>query len=143
MLRKIAVFVLLFVLVMAAFPTNNVLAKDAIAEKLEKKWDQLVESYKTQSITHDKTHKLVENYLKTHKNIKAADKTELEKHLAVCNSALDSAKAVYNNHAGFDASGNVIDRGVAQQTLKTFANVLQQHAGSVRNLKAHMGMSTK
>lgn len=143
MFKKATVFALLFVLVLASFPTFNVLAKDAIAEKMEAKWDQLVENYNTQSSKHEQIHKQVENYLKTGKNIKASEKTELERHLAICNSALDSAKTIVNNHPGFDAKGNVIDRAVAEKTLKTLANTLAQHAGSVRSLKTHMNLPTK
>jgi hypothetical protein len=138
MFRKIAVLALLLAVVMASFPTSGVLAKDEIADKLEKKWDQLVESYKTQNYKHEQAHQLVENYLKTHKNIKAADKAELEKHLAVCNSSLDEAKAIVDKHPGFDAKGNVIDRAVARTTLQKLANYLQQHKGSVKNLNEHM-----
>jgi hypothetical protein len=134
MFRKIAVFALLLAVALASFPTSGVLAKDAIADKLEKKWDQLVESYKTQNFNHTNAHKVVENYLKTHKNIKAADKAELERHLAICNSSLDEAKSIVDNHPGFDAKGNVIDRAVARTTLQKLANYLQQHKGSVKNL---------
>jgi hypothetical protein len=138
MFRKIAVITFLLALVLASFPTNTVLAKDVKADNMEKKWDQLVSNYNMQSYKHEQTHKLVASYIKTNKNIKAADKAELEKHLAICNSALASATAIVNNHAGFDAKGNVIDRAAAAKTLKTFANVLQLHAGSVRNLNEHM-----
>jgi len=137
MFRKIAVFALLFAVVLASFPTNSVLAKDITAEKMEKKWDQLVTSYKNQSFAHEKAHNLVENWLKTHKDAKAADKAELQKHLTICNSPLESAKAIVTNHAGFDKNGMVIDRAIAAKSIKTLANYLQQHAGSVRNLKDH------
>lgn len=143
MFKKVTIFALLFVLVLASFPTFNVLAKDVVVENMEKKWDQLVENYNTQSAKHEQIHKQVENYLKTNKHVKASAKAELEKHLAICNSALDSAKAIVDNHPGFDANGNVIDRAVAKETLKKFANIIQQHAGSVRNLKTHMNLPAK
>ena len=135
MFRKIAVFALLFAVILASFPANSVLADSA--DKLEKKWDQLVQSYENQSFAHQSAHKLVENWLKTHKDAKTADKAEVQKHLNICNSALESAKIIVTNHAGFDKDGNVIDRAVAVKTINTLANYLQQHAGSVRSLKGH------
>jgi len=138
MFRKIAVFALLLAVALASFPTNSVFAGDEISAKWEKKWDQLVESYTAQSANHVTAHKIVENYLMSNKSIKAADKAELEKHLAICNTSLDSAKAIVDNHPGFDAKGNVIDRAVARTTLQKLANYLQQHKASVKNLNEHM-----
>lgn len=138
MFRKIAVFALLLAVVLASFPANSALAAGPTTEKLEKKWDQLLQSYENQSFAHQSVHHWVENWLKTHKDAKTADKAEVQKHLDICNSALESAKIVVTNHAGFDKSGKVIDRAIAIKTINTLANYLQQHAGSVRNLKGHV-----
>jgi hypothetical protein len=138
MFKKITVIAVLLALMLASFPMSSVFAKDLIIDKMESKWDQLVDRYNTQSVTHERIHKQVTDFIKNTKNLKAADKAELDKHLAICNSALATAKTIVANHAGFDAKGNVVDRAVAAKTLDTLANVLQRHVGSIKNLNEHM-----
>lgn len=137
MLRKAFVFAILIALALASFPTSGVLAKDAKLGKLETKWEQLVDRYNVQTINHDSVHKMTTNWLKTAKNPSASEKAEVYKHLAICNSALAAAQQIVSNHAGFDRSGKVIDRALANTSIKQLANYLQQHANSVKHLKIH------
>ena len=136
MFRKITIFAVLIALVVSALPTVGVYAKGT--GNLEKKWGQLITNFNKQNQNHLSAHKIIENGLKTHKNTSASDKADIERHLAICNSALSSASAIVYRHAGFDASGDVIDRGMAVKSIKDLTFYLQQHAGSVRNLKTHV-----
>ena len=138
MFKKLTVIAVLLALMLASFPVSSVFAKGPIVDNMEIKWDQLVQRYNTQSFTHERTHKVVADFIKTTKHLKAADKAELDKHLAICNSALATAKTIVTNHPGFDAKGNVIDTTVAQKTLNTLADALQRHIGSINNLNEHM-----
>lgn len=137
MLRKVVVLALLIAVVMATFPTTGVFAKSPVYDQLEKKWEELGNGYKTQMINHEKTHKLVDNYLATHKKATTTQKNELDKHLTICNSSLDQAKAIIDKHAGFDAKGKVTDLAVAKKTVSQLAELLIRHAASVKNIKEH------
>lgn len=137
MLRKVTALALLIAVVMATFPTISVFAKSPVYDQLEKKWEELGNGYKTQMINHQKIHKNVDNYLATHKKATTAQKNELEKHLAICNSSLDQAKAIIDKHAGFDAKGKVTDLVLAKKTVSQLAELLVRHAASVKNIKEH------
>jgi hypothetical protein len=139
MLRKVTVVALLFALVLAAFPTSGVLAGSPVADKLEKKWDQLVDRYEAQVVNHAQMHKLADNWLATNKKASKSDKNEVAKHLDICNTSLAAAEALIKSHPGFDRNGNAVDYALARTTLQKLANYLQQHAGSVKNLKKHIG----
>lgn len=134
---KGTIIAILFALVLASFPTASVLA-ESNNEKTQDKWDQLVTNFDRQSINHNSAHKWVEHWLKTDKYATSSDKAEVRKHLSICNSALASAGAIVWSHAGFDASGKVIDRGLANKSIKDLAYYLRQHAGSIKNLREHM-----
>ncbi len=138
MLRKITILAVLLALVMAMIPTSGVFASNVTAERLEKKWDQLVERYNKESFSHGFIHRQVENYLKNHKNASTSTKNNLEQHLAICNSALASIDALIATHPGFDNNGNAVDFALANESIKKLANLLQVHWGSVKNLKEHM-----
>lgn len=134
---KAIVVALLITLVLASFPTSGVVAKGT-NQGLEDKWSQLVDNYTRQSINHASAHKWVDHWLKTNKPATTSDKNEIQKHLSICNSALMSAGAIVAQHAGFDAQGNVIDRGAAIKSIKNLSYYLRQHAGSLKNLEEHL-----
>ena len=52
---------------------------------------------------------------------------------------LTKSKFWVKNLQKSDASGQVIDRGLATKSIKDLAYYLRQHAGSVKNLQEHMG----
>lgn len=133
---KAAVLAILIALMMASLPTASVVAKDTNTS-LEDKWDQLVNNYSTQNANHASVHKWVDHWM-----IKAAAsrKAEVQKHLAICNSSIVAAGIVVSKHAGFDAKGRLVDRSAAIKSIKDLTYYLQLHAGSVRNLKAHINV---
>jgi hypothetical protein len=134
---KATTFALLIALVLASLPMTSVVAKGNNGV-LEQKWDQLVTNFNTQSSNHTGVHKWVDHWLQTHKKASVSDKAEVQKHLAICNSAILSAGAIVSKHAGFDAKGNVIDKASAIKSVDNLAYFLRQHAGSVKNLKEHI-----
>ena len=136
MFRKIAVVAMLIALVVAVLPTSGVLAARGTNEELEKKWDQLVTNFNRQNLDHSKAHKWVDAWLA--KNQKAADKTEVMRHLNICNTALMDAHAIVTRHAGFDANGKLLKPALAYQSIKDLSNALQLHAASVRKLAEHV-----
>jgi len=135
-LAKGSVLAILIALVLSSFPTANVFA-GSNTKDLEDKWDQLVTNFNRQSITHNGAHKWVENWLKTNKNTSASEKAEVRRHLSACNSALMSAQVIVASRAGFNAKGKVIDKALANKSIKDLGYYLRQHAGSVRNLLEH------
>ena len=137
MLRKATVLVIVVTLILASLPITGVLAKGN-NEMLEAKWDQLITNFNRQSFNHNGVHNWVAEWLYDHKNASASQKAEVRWHLAICNSALASAQTIVWRHAGFDASGNVIDRGLAIKSIKDLGYYLQKHAGSVKNLQEHI-----
>ena len=134
---KAAIVAILIALVLAALPVTGVVAKGNNGDP-EKKWDQLVTNFNTQSSNHNGVHKWVDHWLKTNK--KSSERPEVEKHLAICNSAILSAATIVSKHTGFDAKGNVIERASALKSIERLSYFLRQHAGSVKNLKGHMNV---
>jgi hypothetical protein len=134
---KATVFAVLIALLFASFPANSVLAKGN-KQGLEDKWSQLVSNYNRQSSNHNSAHKWVDHWLKTHKKASASEKAEVQKHLAICNSAIASAGSIVSQHVGFDAKGKVIDRAAAIKSIKDLSWYLRQHVGSVKNLGEHV-----
>ena len=134
---KAITFAILIALVLASFPMTSVVAKGN-NELLEKKWDQLVTNFNTQSSNHIGAHKWVDHWLTTHKKASVSDKAEVQKHLAICNSAILSAGTIVSKHAGFDAKGNIIDKASAIKSIDRLSYFLRQHAGSVKNLNEHI-----
>ena len=132
---KVTVLAIQIAIFLSTFPTASVLAKGD-KNNLENKWDQLVTNFDRQSITHNGAHKWVENWLKSKHS--ASEKEEVQKNLSICNSALGSAGTIVWNHAGFDASGNVVDKALARKSIKDLSYYLRQHAGSIKNLREHM-----
>ena len=132
---KATLFALLIALLFASFPTSSVVAKGD-KQGLENKWNQLVSNYTRQSMNHSSAHKWVDHWLITQK--KASDKAEVQKHLTICNSAIMAAGTIVAKHAGFDANGDVIDRGAAIKSIKDLSYYLRQHAGSLKNLEEHV-----
>ena len=106
---------------------------------LEAKWDKLVARYDTQYQNHLRVHKMVDKWLKPGHDVTVSDQTEVQKHLALCNSSLKSAQTLIANHAGFDSSGKVINRTIARKTIVQLGNALQLHAKSFIGLKVHTG----
>jgi hypothetical protein len=137
LLARCTIVIMLVAVVLASFPTANVLAKGN-NQNLEDKWDQLVTNYSRQSTHHNSVHKWIDHWFMTQKKTSLSDKNEIRKHLSICNSAIASAGSIVAIHAGFDASGNVIDRGAARKSIKDLAYYLRQHAGSVKNLIEHL-----
>jgi hypothetical protein len=132
---KFTVLAILMALVLSSFPSATALAAGN-NNKLEDKWDQLITNFDRQSATHNSAHNWVENWLKSKHS--ASDKQEVQKHLDICNSALASAGSIVSIHAGFDAKGKVVDRALAIKSIKDLSYYLQQHAGSIRNLRGHI-----
>jgi len=133
---RVTILAILIALVLSAFPTAGVLA-GSNNDQLEDRWEQLATNLKKQNFTHTSAHKWVENWLKSNK--KASDRAEVQKHLSICNSALASAATIVSNHAGFSATGSVTDRALAIKSINDLNYYLQQHAGSIRNLREHIG----
>ena len=138
LLTKGTIVAILLALVLSSFPTTNALAKGN-TQNLEDKWDQLVTNYNRQSIHHNSAHNWVDHWLKTEKKTSLTDKAEVRKHLSICNSAIASAGSIVAIHAGFDGTGKVIDKAQARKSIQDLAYYLRQHAGSIKNLKEHMG----
>lgn len=134
---KVTVFAVLIALVFASFPTTSVMAKKT-NQGLEDKWSQLLDNYYRQSSNHDSAHKWADHWLKTHKKASDSKPSDVERHLGICNSAIMAAGAIVSKHAGFDAKGNVIDRGAAIKSIKDLSYYLRQHAGSIKNLNEHI-----
>ena len=136
-LTKATVFAILIALLFASFPTTSVVAKGN-HQGLEDKWSQLVDNYTRQSSTHTSAHKWVDHWLVTHKKASVSEKSEVQKHLTICNSAIVAAGTIVAKHAGFDAKGKVIDRAAARKSIKDLSYYLRQHVGSIKNLEGHM-----
>jgi hypothetical protein len=134
---KATVLAILIALLFASFPTTGVIAKGN-NQGLEDKWSQLVSNYTRQSSTHNGVHKWIDHWLVTHKKATVSEKNEVQKHLTICNSALMAAGSIVATHAGFDAKGNVIDRGAARKSIKDLSYYLRQHIGSINNLEEHL-----
>jgi hypothetical protein len=130
-------FAVLIALVLASLPTVSVVAKGN-TQGLEAKWSQLVDNYTRQSSNHDSAHRWVDHWLKTHRKASLSEKNEIQKHLNICNSAIMAAGTIVSKHAGFDAKGNVIDRGAARKSIKDLSYYLRQHIGSIKNLQGHL-----
>jgi len=135
-LAKCTIISILLALVVSSFPTTSVFARNGT--NLEKKWDQLVANYNNQSIKHNGAHQAVDHWLAINKHASASEKAELRKHLSICNYAIYAAEILVANHAGFDAKGNLVDRAAALKSIKDLSYYLQQHAGSVKNLREHV-----
>ena len=138
-LFKSTVLAILIALLFASLPTASVVAKETNTG-LEKKWDQLVDNYNRQSSDHNGVHQWVDHWLKGNKNARSSRKADVLKHLEICNSAIIAAGIVVSNHAGFDATGNLVDRAAAIKSIKDLSYYLRQHAGSVKNLKEHLNV---
>jgi hypothetical protein len=134
--RVISIAVLMAIM-LAAFPATTAVAKTN-DQGLAVKWHELVTSYNRQSVTHNSAHHWVEVWLKQHKNASAADKAKVEKHLSTCNSALAAAAAVVMKHEGFNAKGDVVDKAAAKRSVTKLNQALLLHAGSIRQLEAHI-----
>ncbi len=130
-------FAVLIALVLASLPTVSVVAKGN-TQGLEAKWSQLVDNYTRQSSNHESAHRWVDHWLKTHRKASLSEKNEIQKHLNICNSAIIAAGSIVSKHAGFDAKGNVIDRGAARKSIKDLSYYLRQHVGSIKNLQGHL-----
>ena len=124
--------------VLAALPMVTVFAANESNKNIETRWTNAVKAFDKQAMSHHTAHRLVENWLKSHKNAKASETAEVERHLATCNSSLYAAQQVVYTHAGFDASGKVIDRAQAIQSIKLMTKYIQQHAASIKNIKEHL-----
>ena len=131
-------FAVLIALLLAAIPMAGAVAKGNNNERLEDKWAQLVDNYNRQSVTHDSVHNWADQWLNDNRNASDSKKAEIERHLVICNSALATATAIVLNHNGFTAKGKVVDKAAAQRSIKDLARTLQRHAGSVRNMNAHV-----
>jgi len=134
---RVISFAVLITLLLASFATTGAFAKGN-NQGLENKWEQLVDSYNRQSMTHNSAHHWAEAWLKDNPDASASKKAEVQKHLTICNSALATATTIVSKHNGFDARGKVVDKAAARQSAKDLALVLQRHAASVRNLDAHI-----
>ena len=135
-LAKCTIISILLALVVSSFPTTSVFARNNT--NLENKWDQLVTNYNNQTVKHNGAHQAVDHWLAINKHASASEKAELRKHLSICNYAIHAAGLIVANHAGFDAKGNLVDRKAAIKSIKDLSYYLQQHTGSVKNLREHV-----
>jgi hypothetical protein len=136
-LSKGIAITILIALVLSFIPMITVVAKGNNGD-LETKWSQLVTNYDRQYSNHTGVHKWVDHWFKTHKKASLSDKAEVQKHVAICNSAILAAGTIISKHTGFDARGTVIDRASAIKSIENLRYFLRQHAGSVKNLKEHI-----
>ena len=134
---RVISFAVLITLLLASFASTGALAKGN-NQGLENKWEQLVDSYNRQSMTHNSAHHWAEVWLKNNPDASDSKKAAVEKHLTICNSALSKATAIVLKHNGFDSSGKVVDKAAAKKSAKDLALALQQHAASIRRLDAHV-----
>jgi len=134
---KVVALAILLAIVLASLPTVSVVAKGT-NQGLEDKWSQLVTNYNRQSSNHASAHKWADHWLLTHKKASASDKEKVEKHLAICNSAIMAAGIIVSKHAGFDGKGKIIDRAAAIKSIKDLSWYLRQHAGSLKNLSGYV-----
>ncbi len=137
MLRKLTVIAILIALLISAFPTTGVLAAGGTEKQLEKKWDQLLTNFDRQMMGHQKAHKWVEAWLKNDTKATAAEKTEVARHLATCNTALETAQGIVARHAGFNANGKVTNMNLAYKSIKELSNALRAHVASIKNITEH------
>jgi hypothetical protein len=138
-LWRVTAFAVVIALVLATLPTGSVFAANETKKELEARWENAVQAFDRQAMSHNSAHRMVENFLATvNTAVKASEKAEVERHLATCNSSLASAQAIVNAHAGFDASGKVTDRALAIQSIKLLTNYVQQHAASMKNIREHL-----
>lgn len=135
MFKRISVIAIIIALVVAVFPVN-VFAASIRDTNLENQWDKLVTAYQNQSVRHEDAHRWADAYMKS-KKASGSDKSEVSKHLAICNSSFAAASTLIATHPGFDAYGNVTNRYQATNSIKSLSAYIQLHAGSVRNLRAH------
>jgi hypothetical protein len=136
---KVIALAVVVALVLAALPTVSVYAGATDPNtKLEAKWEQLVENYNRQSLTHKSAHNWADVWFKDHKDATASQKAKIQRHLDICNSALATAQSIVSVHAGFDMKGKVVDRASAITSIKQLGFYLRQHAGSVKNLGGHV-----
>lgn len=135
---KATAIAVVIALVLATLPTVSVFAANESNKNIEKRWDAAVSAFDRQVMAHHSAHKIAENFLATvNKAVKASEKAEVERHLAVCNTTLYSAQAVVTAHRGFDANGKVMDRALAIASIKLLNKYVQQHAASIKNIKEH------
>ena len=137
-LWKATAIAVVLALVLATLPTVTVFATNESNKNIETRWENAVKAFDRQAMNHKAAHNLADNWLKSHKNAKASEKAEVERHLATCNSAVYAGQQVVSLHSGFDASGKVIDRAQAIQSIKMLTRYVQQHAASVKNIKEHL-----
>jgi hypothetical protein len=133
--RKATAIAVVLALVLATLPTVTVFAAPESNKQLETRWDNAVKAFNKQEAAHHSAHKIAENYLATNKNLKASEKAEMERYLRTCNTALYSAKAIVNTHAGFSAAGKVTDRVQAKQSIKLLTQYVQQHAAALKHIR--------
>jgi hypothetical protein len=132
MLKKLTVITILIALVVSAFPTAGVLASSHTNKELEQKWELLVNNYNRQEMDHVKALKWAEAWLA--KNKTAKDRSIVERHLSVCESAMVTAQEVVARHTGFSANGKVINNNLAYKSIKDLSNALRTHAASVKKI---------
>ncbi len=136
-LWRVASIIVVIGLVMAAFPNLTVAASNDKDKNLKNQWEAAISVYHAQESVHPKAHQMVDNWIESNKDAKSSEKNHLVGHLNVCNSSLDTAASLVYRHPGFDSSGNVIDRAVAQNSINLLRNYNSRHAGSVRAIKEH------
>jgi hypothetical protein len=134
---KATIVAILIALMFAFIPATGAVAKGT-TQSLENKWSQLVENYNRQTTNHASIHKSVDHWLTTSKEATGSEKAKVEKHLAQCNSAILSAGTIVSKHAGFDATGKLIERASAIKSIDKLSLYLRQHAASIKNLNEHV-----
>jgi hypothetical protein len=135
--NKVISFAVLLALLLASFPTASVAAKDD-TRGLQAKWSKLLETYNRQAIIHNSVPRQVAHWMSDFRRAPKSKKAEIEKDLAISNTAWVPVASIVMKHTGFDAQGKVIDKAAAQQSIKDLSKALQRYKTSIKNLKALM-----
>lgn len=133
----VASFAIIIALVLATIPAVNVAAGDDRDTNLKKEWDAAISSFHAQEVLHPKAHHMVDTWLKKHKDASSSEKSHLTGHLDVCNSVMSGGVSLIYSHPGFDSSGKVTDRQLAQDSIKQLRAYVSRHSGTVSAIKEH------
>ena len=138
MIKRLTVIAILIALMVSVVQVVGVSAAPGTDAELEAKWDQLIKNFNRQNVAHERVHNWAYNWLAKEKKVSAANKRDVEQHLAVCNSSILTAHSIVARHAGFTASGKLLNRNLAYNSIKQLADALRAHAASIKNMREHM-----
>jgi hypothetical protein len=135
-LSKVTTFAIIIALVLASLPMTSVFAGSPEKEKLEAKWDELNQMFKTQKSSHNLVERMHKNWhANVEKNATPAEKAAFDRNLSVCDTALVAAETIIANHEGFDKKGKVIDLVPATKSVKDLNTYILKHASALKNIR--------